>query len=169
MSDLMNRRDLDFVLYEWLDTDALTERDRYRDHGRDTFDAALDVSAQVAAEHFAPHNKTADACEPTFDGERVHLVDDVRPALTAFWETGLLGASMDTAVGGLQFPHVVSTACSTWFQAANVATAGYPFLTQGAANLLVAHGTPRPRERRAGCRYGLACYVTTGRCRRGGR
>ena len=141
MSVLMNRRDLDFLLYEWLDAEALTRRERYSEHGRDTFDAALDVSAQVAADHFATHNKRADAEEPRFDGERVHLIDDVRPALTAFWETGLLGASMDVAVGGMQFPHVVSTACSTWFQAANVSTAGYPFLTQGAANLLVAHGS----------------------------
>ena len=139
MSTLMSRRDLDFLLYEWLDCEALTTRERYAEHSRETFDAALDVSAQVATEHFAPHNKAADANEPTFDGERVHLTDGVAEALAAFWDTGLLGASMDTEVGGLQFPFVVSAACTAWFQAANVATAAYPFLTLGAANLLVAH------------------------------
>ncbi len=135
----MSRRDLDFLLYEWLDCEALTSRERYAEHSRETFDAALDVSAQVATEHFAPHNKAADANEPTFDGERVHLTDGVAEALAAFWDTGLLGASMDAEVGGLQFPFVVSAACTAWFQAANVATAAYPFLTLGAANLLVAH------------------------------
>jgi alkylation response protein AidB-like acyl-CoA dehydrogenase len=136
----MSRRDLDFLLYEWLDCEALTSRDRYTEHSRETFDAALDVSAQVATDHFVPHNKAADANEPTFDGEHVHLTEGVREALTAFWDTGLVGASMDAEVGGLQFPFVVTAACTSWFQAANVATAAYPFLTLGAANLLVAHG-----------------------------
>ena len=146
-SDLMSRRDIDFMLYEWLDVESLTARDRYAEHSRDTFDAALAVSEQVATEHFAPHNKTADAHEPTFDGERVHLADDVKPALEAFWQTGLLAASMDESVGGLQFPHVVSAACTAWFQAANVGTAGYPFLTQANANLLLAHASPEQIDR----------------------
>jgi len=141
MSDLMSRRDLDFLLYEWLQVDALTERERYAEHSRQTFDAALDVSAQVAAEQFAPHNRTADQHEPTSDAGRVHMIPEVKPALEAFWATGLLGASMDAQVGGLQFPYVVTAACTSWFQAANVGTASYPFLTQGAANLLLAHAS----------------------------
>jgi butyryl-CoA dehydrogenase len=146
-SDLMSRRDIDFLLYEWLDVQSLTARERYAEHSRETFDAALDLSAEVAAEQFAPHNKTADAHEPTFDGERVHLVDEVKPALDAFWATGLLAASMDAAIGGLQFPYVVTAACTSWFQAANVGTSGYPFLTQANANLLLAHASPEQIDR----------------------
>ena len=138
MSELMSRRDLDFLLYDWLDVESLTSRERFAEHSRETFDAAMDVCAQVAAEQFAPHNKTVDANEPTFDGERVHMSPEVKPALDAFWETGLLGASMDVEVGGLQFPYVVTAACTSWFTAANVGTSGYPFLTQGNANLLLA-------------------------------
>ena len=49
---------------------------------------------------------------------------------------------MDDEVGGMQLPHVVAQACFAWFQAANVGTAAYPFLTMATANLLLAHGTP---------------------------
>ena len=101
MSLLLSRRDLEFLLYEWLDVEALTERERYAEHSRETFDAAIAVSAQVAEQRFAPHNRAADSHEPTFDGERVHLVPEVKPALEAFAATGLLGASMDAEVGGL--------------------------------------------------------------------
>jgi alkylation response protein AidB-like acyl-CoA dehydrogenase len=146
MTDLMSRRDLDFLLYEWLDVASLTSRERFAEHSRETFDAALDVCAQVAAEQFAPHNKIVDAHEPTFDGERVHMAAEVGPALEAFWGTGLLGASMDSDVGGLQFPYVVTAACTSWFSAANAGTAGYPFLTQANANLLLTHGTPEQVE-----------------------
>ena len=141
MSDLLSRQDLSFLLYDWLDVVGLTERDRYAEHSRETFEAAVDLSAQVAQEQFAPHNSLVDAQEPTFDGERVHIVDEVRQALDAYASTGLLGASMDLEHGGMQFPYVVSAACAAWFQAASVGISGYPFLTQANANLLLAHAS----------------------------
>jgi alkylation response protein AidB-like acyl-CoA dehydrogenase len=144
---LLSRRDLDFLLYEWLDVELLTKRSRYAEHSRETFDAVLDLSEQVATDHFAPHNKRNDAEEPVLDGERVHLIPEVKAALEVFAQTGLIASSMDEAVGGMQLPHVVSGACFCWFQAANVGTSSYPFLTIGNANLLLAHGTPELVER----------------------
>jgi alkylation response protein AidB-like acyl-CoA dehydrogenase len=128
------------LLYEWLDVEMLTKRSRYAAHSRYSFDAGLDLSEQMATEHFANHNKASDANEPTFDGDHIYLIPEVGRALEAFAEAGLLGATMDEAVGGVQLPHVVSGACFIWFQAANVATAAYPFLTIANANLLLAHG-----------------------------
>ncbi|MDT0306236.1 acyl-CoA dehydrogenase [Streptomyces sp. DSM 44917] len=138
---LLSRRDLDFLLYEWLDAEALTKRPRYAEHGRETFDAMLDLSAEMAARHFAPHNKKNDAQEPRFDGERVHIIPEVGEALRVFAGSGLLGATMDEEVGGLRLPSLVAGACMAWFQAANVGTCAYPFLTTGNANLLLAHGS----------------------------
>ncbi|GAA1993836.1 acyl-CoA dehydrogenase [Kitasatospora viridis] len=142
MDDLLiSRRDLDFLLYDWLDVTSLTRRPRYADHDRDTFDAVLDLSESIATRHFAPHNKKNDAEEPRFDGERVHVIPEVAAALRVFTEAGLIGAAMDHEVGGQQLPAVVANACQLWFQAANVGTAAYPFLTVGNANLLLAHGS----------------------------
>ncbi|MFE9694475.1 acyl-CoA dehydrogenase [Micromonospora sp. NPDC005806] len=140
-STLLSRRDLAFLLYDWLDVTRLTERPRYAEHSRETFDAVLDLSARVAAEEFATHNRAADAAEPTFDGRRVHTIPQVKAALDVFARTGLLAASLDESIGGMQLPHAVAAACFAWFQAANVATAAYPFLTLGNANLLLAHGS----------------------------
>ncbi|MEV7027097.1 acyl-CoA dehydrogenase [Kitasatospora sp. NPDC093558] len=138
---LLSRRDLDFLLHDWLDVTALTARPRYADHDRDTFDAILDLSAAIATRHFAPHNKKNDAEEPRFDGERVHVIPEVGAALRVFAEAGLVGAAMDYEVGGQQLPTVVANACRAWFQAANIATSSYPLLTVGNANLLLAHGS----------------------------
>ena len=139
---LLSRRDLDFLLYEWLDVESLTTRERYAEHDRDTFDAALDLATDVATEHFATHRKRSDSAEPTFDGEKVTLPDEVGAALGVFAGTGIIGAGMDADVGGMQMPAVVAQACFAWFHAANVGTAAYPFLTIAAANMLRAHGTP---------------------------
>ncbi|WP_300018735.1 acyl-CoA dehydrogenase [Pseudonocardia sp.] len=139
---LLSRRDLDFLLHDWLDVGALTSRERYAEHSRETFDAVLDLSERVAAEHFAPHNRAADTREPEFDGERVQMIPEVAKALEVFAGTGILSAAMDESVGGMQLPQAVAQACFLWFQAANVGTAAYPFLTIANANLLLAHGSP---------------------------
>jgi hypothetical protein len=54
-------RDLQFLLYEWLDAESLTARERFAEHSRDAWDAFLEVAARVAAERFAPCNKFLDA------------------------------------------------------------------------------------------------------------
>ncbi|MET0717065.1 MAG: acyl-CoA dehydrogenase [Pseudoxanthomonas sp.] len=137
---LLSRRDLDFLLYEWLQVETLTGAERYADHSRETFDAALDTCERIATELFAPHNQKADQNEPHFDGRSVTLVDEVAPALRAFAEAGLIAAGQDYALGGMQLPTVVEKAGLTYLYAANVGTSAYPLLTMGNANLLLAHG-----------------------------
>ncbi len=143
---LLSRRDLDFLLHEWLDVSSLLQRERYADHDRATVDALLDLAEQVATREFAPHNRRNDVEEPWFDGEQVHLHEEVAPALRAFAEAGFCGLGMPLEVGGMQLPMVVTQAAMAWFQAANVGTSAYPFLTAGNANLLLAHGSPEQVE-----------------------
>ena len=140
-SKILSRRDLEFILYELLDVTALTSRARYADHSRETFDAALDTCERMATELFESHCKKNDQNEPHFDGEHVHIIPEVKQALDAFCQAGLMAAGQDYDLGGMQLPVAVNSACFAWFKGANVATAGYPFLTIGNANLLLAHGT----------------------------
>jgi len=98
------RRDLNFLLYEWLDVESLTTRERFADHSRETFDAALDTAEKIAADYFAPHNKKSDANEPTFDGTRVNLIPEIKTAVDAFSAAGLLAAQHDADLGGMQLP-----------------------------------------------------------------
>jgi len=142
VSSILSQRDLEFLLYEWLDVEALTARPRFAEHSRETFDAFLDVSARIAEREFATHNRKSDAEEPRFDGERVHIIPEVKQALQAFNATGLLAGALDEEVGGSQLPHVVHRACFAWFQAANIATSAYPMLTMGNANLLLSYAAP---------------------------
>jgi hypothetical protein len=76
---LLSRRDLQFLLYEWLEVESLTQAERYADHSRETFDAVLDTCERIATELFAPHNQKADQQEPHFDGQSVALIDEVGP------------------------------------------------------------------------------------------
>lgn len=144
---ILSRRDLEFLLHDWLRVEELTALPRFAEHSRETFDAVLELAADIASERFAPHNKRNDAEEPRFEGGRVVLHDEVSPALRAAAEAGLLSATMDESAGGLQLPHVVGTALQAWFHAANVGTWAYAMLTVAGANLLLAHADPELVER----------------------
>jgi alkylation response protein AidB-like acyl-CoA dehydrogenase len=135
-STLLSRRDLDFLLYEWLRVDELTKRERFAEHSRETFDGVLDLCEQLATRYFAPHNKTSDANEPTFDGDKVTVIPEVKQALDAFAGADLISMGMDQALGGAQLPMTVAEAGFAWFSAANVSTTGYLMLTIANANLL---------------------------------
>lgn len=140
-SKILSRRDLDFLLYEWLDAVALTQRPRYADHSRETFNAALDTCEQIATDLFAPHNKKNDQQEPTFDGETVHIIPEVKTALKAFCDSGLMAAAQDYELGGMQLPILVEKAGLAYFKGANIGSSAYPFLTIGNANTLLKCGT----------------------------
>jgi alkylation response protein AidB-like acyl-CoA dehydrogenase len=146
-SRLLSRRDVDFLLHELLRVDTLTAHPRFAEHSRETFAAALDLAERLATDEFAPHNRKADLNEPHFDGQQVHMIPEVKAALDAFRETGLIAAAFDTPLGGMQLPYTVAQACFAWFNAANVATAGYPFLTTANANLLAAFGSAEQKAK----------------------
>ena len=146
-SKLLNRRDLDFILYELLDVEALTKRERFAEHSRETFDAAIDTAARIAEEKFAPHNRKADLNEPRFDGKKVEMIPEVKEALDAFRQAGFMSAAFDFDLGGMQLPVTVAQGCFAWFSAANISTAGYPFLTVANANLILTFGTDAQKRK----------------------
>jgi len=135
-TQLLNDRDIEFQLYEVLDTESLLLRERYREHSREVFNATLETAHTVAQRYFADHNAKGDANEPSFDGEQVHLVPETKVAWDAFAEAGFLAAHHDFEEGGMQLPEVVLRTCMAYFDAANLGSAGYGILTIGAANLI---------------------------------
>ena len=146
-SKILSRRDIDFLLYEWLDVERLTSRSRFQDHSRETFNAALDTAELIATDLFAPHNKKNDNHEPHFDGEKVTIIPEVKVALDAFSAAGLMASSQDYEFDGMQLPCVVDKALSAYFTAANIATSAYIFLTVGNANTLLKCATTQQVER----------------------
>ncbi|MSQ87569.1 MAG: acyl-CoA dehydrogenase [Alphaproteobacteria bacterium] len=146
ITQYFNRRDLDFLLYEVLEVQSLCQRPRYAAHDRTSFDAILDTASALAINEFAPHAAKSDANEPSFDGTRVHLIPEIKQALNAYVATGLMGATFDEEVGGLQLPVSIAQATNAMFYGANVGTAAYPLLAAGAANLISAVGSAEQKN-----------------------
>ncbi|MEE4069727.1 acyl-CoA dehydrogenase [Pseudomonas viridiflava] len=144
---LLSSRNLAFELYEVLDAEALIRRERFAEHTRETFDAAIGTARTIAEKYFAPHNRKADENEPRYENGAAVLIPEVKPAVDAFLEAGFLNAVRDFEAGGMQLPTLLSQACFAHFQAANAGTTAYPFLTMGAANLIESFGSDEQKQR----------------------
>ncbi|GAC47384.1 acyl-CoA dehydrogenase [Gordonia aichiensis] len=143
MAEPISKRDLEFMFYEWLDVESLTERERFAEHSRETFDAVLALAADLATKRFAPVNRLGDTVEPYVgDDGAVVMPEGIRSGIAEFLKAGLVAGSFDESLGGMQLPTVVSRAAQAWFQAANAAMSSYSFLTIGNANLIAEYGTP---------------------------
>jgi len=147
MAPFLSRRDLQFQLYEVLDTAALPQRPRFAEHSREVYDDVLNLAYNVADKYFANHTREADLNEPhVVDGE-VRLVPAVADAMKAFRDAGFFSAHHDEELGGLQLPWVVMQAVQAHFQAANIGSSGYPFLTIGNANLQREFASPEQQQK----------------------
>ena len=135
-SPLVDKMEMDFQLYQVLDTESLCERTRFSEHNKETFDAILETADNIATDLFLPHNHLADKNEPTFDGHKVSMLPEVKVAFDAFCEAGFIAGRYDFEDGGMQLPEVVMTATAAYFMAANPSTTSYPFLTAAAANVI---------------------------------
>src|SRR5688572_29358812 len=138
---LINRRDLDFLLFEWLNVEEVLARPKFADHSRETVTAILDMCREIAIGEFLPLYKRCDIEEPKLTPDGVWVVPEIRRALDAFSEAGLSAAVFDAEFGGMQLPEVVHSAAMSHFAAANVGASAYSGLSVANARLLTAFGT----------------------------
>nr|WP_245197862.1 acyl-CoA dehydrogenase [Acinetobacter nosocomialis] len=140
---ILSRQDVDFLLFDWLNIEALNQRPHFAGQERSDYAAVLNVYEDLATDLFAPHNKKNDSHEPSFDGERVTVNPEVSVALKAFADAGLMSTAFSTEWNGMSLPNTIERAGMAYLMGANPGTTGYAFLTIGNANLLMAHGDPK--------------------------
>lgn len=140
-------RDMDFQLFEVLDVAALTRRPAHAEHDEISLRATLEVARQIAAEKFQTHYREADLDEPRLVDGKVRLPDQIREALDAFCSAGFMTADRPLEEGGMALPFTVYQACLACFQAANVGTSSYNFLTFSGANVIRSFGSEEQKRR----------------------
>jgi len=141
MSMIVNRRDLDFVLYETLGLDKILESERYADYDRESLDAIMDLCQAIAEDQFLPCAAKLDANEPKFVDGKVETISELKEAIAAYQEAGLCASAYDSDIGGMQLPWMMDQALNGMFVCANNPAHIYLFLTQGVANMLNACGS----------------------------
>ena len=122
-SDLLSRRDLDFLLFEWLDVEALTKRPRFADHSAETFGDVLDLCEQLATRYFANAQQAQRRQRAHLRRHDGHGDPRGQGGLDAFAAAGLLGdghGRTSSAARSCRSPW--RQAGFAWFAAANIST-----------------------------------------------
>ena len=147
MSNFVDRRNVDFLIFELLESEKLFEDPRYASIDKATVTQTLDVAEAIARDLFLSCAGKLDECEPKIVSGKVEIIPEVRRALDAYAEAGLFAASLDEELGGLQYPYLVSRATTFSFAAANISIANYAVLTEAAAAMLSTVGSEKQKQR----------------------
>ena len=128
---------LKFMLYDVHDLEALLSRERFQDHDKETLDMFLESSKNFADKELYPYFKEMDE-QPAYHKEgQVYVHEQVKTMMHKGGELGIISASFDYEVGGMQIPLMAHTAAIYILDAANNQLPGYAGLTQGAAELII--------------------------------
>ncbi len=133
-------RNLRFLLYEQLDAAGLTKYPYFADHSRETFDMVLETAMRMGKGILFPALSEMDKKPPEFRDGRVFVHPVVATVMKACGEGGWVGAQAPYDIGGQQIPNMLMTAFRGIFSAANYSASVYPFLTTGAAHLILSFG-----------------------------
>jgi butyryl-CoA dehydrogenase len=135
-------KNLKFLVNEVFRAEELAEYEYFADHDRAGFDLMLETAVRLTRETFLPILTEMDRNQPEFEDGVVKVHPSVPDIMKACGEGGWIAAGFPYEYGGQQLPITVKSACMFTFSAANYSAAAYPFLTSGAARLLMNFGSP---------------------------
>jgi alkylation response protein AidB-like acyl-CoA dehydrogenase len=138
---LFDDREVDFLLYDVLDTEALVALPAFADHSRETFTMFLDQARKLARTAFWPLYRELDAQPPVFEGGQIRLHPKMRDLYARLIDLGLVTAPRGPDVGGEHVPLVIDSAAVAYLAAANLGAASYLLLCRGTGHLIEAFGS----------------------------
>ncbi|HER26041.1 MAG TPA: acyl-CoA dehydrogenase, partial [Rhodospirillales bacterium] len=133
--------DMRFVINELCDLDGIAGFPGYQEATPDLVDLVLEEAGKLATGVIAPLNHDGDVEGCHIDNGVVRTPKGTKEAYAQFVEGGWNGVPFDPDFGGQGLPWLVSTALSEMWNSSNMAFALCPLLTQGAVELLSAHGS----------------------------
>ncbi|MEJ2157079.1 MAG: acyl-CoA dehydrogenase [Desulfobacteraceae bacterium] len=143
---IADRRDVDFVLFEQFDVEALCAHDQFADFNRKTIEMVIKEARNLAVKEILPTQQEGDAgCR--FEDGVVSVPECYHRPWEMFLEGEWLALTEDPEFGGQGMPRTVAMAANDYLVGANYALAMYAGLTHGAALLVEAFGTDEIRRR----------------------
>ncbi len=137
---IADRRDVDFVLFEQLAIETLSEHEMFAEFNRKTIELVISEARNLAVKEIYPTQQEGDSgC--TFDNGIVTVPECYRRPWEMYLEGEWLALPEDPEYGGQGMPRTVAMAANDYLVGANYAFAMYAGLTHGAALLVEAFGT----------------------------
>lgn len=143
----VNRRDLQFWLFELLDAESIITEPAFDGVTRSDIEQMIDTAMQMGESQFEHMPHFLDENEPEFDGSQVILTDEHKKVIRSYLDSGFASAGQPTEYGGMGLPNVVSKAVLTPIDSLGGSAFGYVFLTNAAAYMLSIVGNDEQKAR----------------------
>ena len=143
---LVDRRDLDFVIWEQMQSETLLENDIYKDFNKKTCDMIITEARALAIKEMLPTLAEGDKQGVRFEKGDVKVPDCFHGVHKLILEGEWQSLPMPAEMGGQGAPGFVSAACAEYFLSANWALYTYASMGNGTAKMIDLYGTPDQKE-----------------------
>jgi alkylation response protein AidB-like acyl-CoA dehydrogenase len=143
---IADRRDVDFVLHEQLQVEALSEHEKYAEFNKKTIDLIISEARNLALKELLPIREESDREGARFENGKVTAPESFHKAWELFKEGEWVALSDDPKWGGQGMPATLALAANDYFIGANFAFMMYPGLTHGAGRLVQTFGTQKQKD-----------------------
>jgi len=141
MSLIVDRRNVEFLLYEVFDSERICNSLSYNSYDRETVCSVLDLAQSIAEAEYLPIASLVDTNEPEIvDGKPV-TPRETKEALRAYADAGFFSATFPSEIGGMEMPWHIYTQVTNMFSCANTSVHGYSLLTTATANVIEKFGS----------------------------
>jgi alkylation response protein AidB-like acyl-CoA dehydrogenase len=143
---IADRRDIDFVLFEQLDSEALTKEEKYKEFNRKTFDLIINEARNFALKELLPINAEGDRIGVTLEDGVVKVPPCYHRAHKLYLEGEWTSLSEPVELGGQGLPPNVARAASEYLVGGSYCCVNYANFGHGTGKMVQLFGTPELKK-----------------------
>ncbi|MCM2283183.1 MAG: acyl-CoA dehydrogenase [Desulfobacula sp.] len=146
VQQLVDKRDMDFVLWEQLECERFLKHDKYKEFNRKTCDMILTEARALALKEILPTLAEGDVQGVRFENGTVKVPDCFREVHRKILEGDWQSMVVSTEMGGQGVPGFLAYACAEHFHAANYSLMAYAWMGTGTAKMIHLYGTDEQKK-----------------------
>jgi alkylation response protein AidB-like acyl-CoA dehydrogenase len=143
---IIDRRDVDFVLFEQFELQKFCEQSRYKDFSQETFEMIINEAIKLAKEEVAPADAIADRQGTRLEDGKVIVAEAFRAIYDKYAEGGWIATANDPEYGGMGLPVPLGLILSEFFISASSSFMFFPGLSVSAGHLLEEYANTSLKE-----------------------
>ncbi len=139
-------RDINFVLFEQFGVEKLSEKEKYADFNRKTFEMIIKEARKFGLKEILPTYAEGDKQGVKLVDGNVKPPECFRRPFELFVEAEYTAMTEDPAVGGQGLPQVIASAANEYLSGCNFSFAAYTMLGHGTGKMIEIYGTEKQKE-----------------------
>ena len=143
---IADRRDIEFALYEQMETEALIECEKYADLNRKMFDMIISEARSFAVKELLPTYAEGDQIGLKFEKGQVKVPECFHRPHKLLIENEWTSLTEDPELGGQGLPHIINLAASEYITGGNYALVNYARMGHGTGKMVELFGTEEQKK-----------------------